>query len=62
MHDLIHDEGSTCHITGVFHEGDEGIEDQDLRQENDDGTNTCYGAIHDHGFHRTIGQDVVQPV
>ena len=35
VHDRIHDEGFTGHITGVLHERDEEEEDDDVRQESE---------------------------
>ena len=56
MHQFIHDKGCTSHIAGILHERDKGIEDQDLRQEDNDGSYTGDGTIHNHCLDGTVGQ------
>ena len=48
VHQLVHDEGGTRHIAGVLHEGDEEVENQDLRQEHDDASHTTDDTVHEH--------------
>ena len=55
VHQLIHDEGSTRHITTVFHVRDEEIEDENLWKEDDNGSHTTNDSVDKHVFHRTIG-------
>ena len=38
MHDLVHDKSCPSHIARVFHEGDEEVENQYIRKENNDTT------------------------
>ena len=35
MHQLIDNKGDTGHVTGIFHQGDEQKQDQDIRQKYD---------------------------
>ena len=55
VHQLVHDEGSTCHIARVLHVGDEEVEDENLRQEDDDGSHASDDSIDEHVFHWSVG-------
>ena len=55
MHELIHDKGGARHIARILHQRDEEIEDQNLRQEDNDRAYTAYDTIYQHGLERTIG-------
>ena len=65
VHQLVHDEGSTGHISRVLHEGDEGVEDEYLGQEYDDGAHAAYDAVDEHGLQRPVahvtGNEIAQP-
>ena len=54
MHELIHDEGSTCHVARVFHQRDEEVEYQNLWQKDDDGPYSTYHTVHQHVLQRTV--------
>ena len=54
MHDFIHDKGSPGHISRVFHKRDEGIEDQDIGQEDDDTAHTADDSVDQQVFQRTF--------
>ena len=60
VHEFVHDEGGACHISTVFHEGNEEVEDENLRQEDDYGPHTAYHSVYKHVFDRAIGQLLAQ--
>ena len=62
VHDLVHDEGRTCHVARVFHERDEAVENENLRQEDDDGSHTSDDTVDEHVFQRSFGHQRIQPV
>ena len=43
----IHDEGNSCHVSASFQECQEDEQDQDLRNESENRTKTCYDTIQD---------------
>ena len=45
MHQFVHNECRTGHIARILHERDEGIENQNLGQEHDDGSHTANDAV-----------------
>ena len=65
MHDLIHDEGRTSHITRILHPRDEGIEYHDVRQEHNHTTHSGQNAVHQQVFQRSVAHvaadQVAQP-
>ena len=56
VHHLVHDESRPGHIARIFHERNEEIKQQYLWQENDDGSYTSNGSIHNHILEHTIRQ------
>ena len=56
MHESVHDEGCTCHIAGVLHERNEEVENENLRQEDDDRPYSTNDAIDKHIVYGTCGQ------
>ncbi len=62
MHQFVHDEGGTRHIAGVFHKGDEGIENQYLRQKDDDGSHASDDAVDQHSLQWTIIHRLAYPL
>ena len=62
MHNLIHDESGTRHIARVLHQGDEEIEQQNIRQEYNDTSHTPDNAIHQKVFQRSFGHVVAYQV
>ena len=54
MHDLIHDKSRTCHISGVFHERYEHIQNQDIRQEHDNTSHATDDTIHEKILQRSF--------
>ena len=61
VHELVHDEGCPCHISAVFHKGNEGIEDEYLWKENDNRTDTSDNAVYKHCLQRTVRHRVAYP-
>ena len=57
MHDFIHDEGRTCHVAGIFHKGDEKIEQQDVRQEDNHASYAANDSVDNQVFQRTRTQE-----
>jgi len=53
MHDFIHDKRRPCHITGVFHERDEKIQNKDIREEYDNASHTTYDTVYEQVFQRS---------
>ena len=47
MHELVHDEGSTGHISTILKERNEEVEDDDLREEDDYAPDTSDDTIDD---------------
>ena len=43
----VHDEGNSCHVSASFQECQEDEQDQDLRNESENRTKTCYDTIQD---------------
>ena len=62
MHNLIHNESSTCHIARVFHQGNKEIEQQNIRQENNDTAHTSDNTIHQKVLQRSFGHVVAYQV
>ena len=50
MHDFIHDKGCACHVAGIFHEGDEKIEQQDVRQKHNYASYTANDSVNNQVF------------
>ena len=65
VHQLIHDEGGTSHISRILHIRDEEIQNQYLWQEYDDRTNTTNHTIYQHILYRSvrhrIADELAQP-
>ena len=61
VHQFVHDESGASHIATVFHERDEEIEQQNLRQENDDSSYTGYDTIDEHRLDRAWGERLPEP-
>ena len=65
VHQLIHDEGCTSHISRILHIRDEEIENQNLWQEHDHGTYTTNHTIYQHILHwsvrHRIADELAQP-
>ena len=65
MHQLIHDEGSTSHISRILHIRDEEIQNQNLWQEYDDRTYTTNHTIYQHilywSIRHCIADELAQP-
>ena len=62
MHNLIHNESGTCHIARVFHQGNKEIEQQNIRQENNDTAHTSDNTIHQKVLQRSFGHVVAYQV
>ena len=62
MHNLIHNESGTRHIARVLHQGDEEIEQQNIRQEYNDTSHTTDNAIHQKVLQRSFGHVVAYQV
>ena len=65
VHQLVHNERCAGHIATVFHKGDEKIENQDVRQEDDDGAYAGYDAVGQQRaqwtFGHIVGHQLAQP-
>ena len=61
VHQLVHDEGSACHIARILHQRDEEVEYQDLRQEHDDSPHSADDAVYQHRAQRTVGHVAAHP-
>ena len=55
MHQLIHDECRACHVSRVFHDGYEQVQDEDVGQEDDDTAHTADDTVDNHVFQRSLG-------
>ena len=62
MHNLIHDESGTRHIARVLHQGNEEIEQQNIRQEYNDASHTTDNTIHQKVLQRSFGHVVAYQV
>ena len=47
VHELVHDEGRPGHVPAVLHQGDEQVQDHDVRKEHQDTAHTGDDAVHD---------------
>ena len=47
MHQLVHDEGRAGHIPAVLHQGNEQVQDHDVREEHQDAAAAGDDAVHD---------------
>ena len=62
VHQLIHDEGCPRHIARIFHEGDKGVQYQDIRQEDDNASHAADDSIHQKVFQRSVAHRVAHEV
>ena len=54
MHELVHDEGGTCHVPTILKERNEEVEDDDLREEDDYAPDPSDDTIDDEIAQRTF--------
>ena len=47
VHELVHDEGRAGHVAAVLHQGDEQVQDHDVRQEHQDAAHAGDDAVHE---------------
>ena len=62
VHDRIHDEGFTGHVSRVFHQADEEEQDDDIRQESEDGAYTLQHTVYQHTRPPARCHQPVQPL
>ena len=57
MHQFVHDEGRPGHISGVLHQGNKEIQNQDVGQENQDASGTGDEAVYHQVFQPAVRHD-----
>ena len=62
VHQTVHDECRPRHVAGVFHKGNEGIENKNLRQEDYHRPHAANYAVHYHVFQHSVGHSVANEV
>ena len=54
VHQLVHDEGGAGHVATVFHQRDEQVQDQDVRQEHEHAAHSADDPVHHEVFQPSV--------
>ena len=61
MHQFVHDKGCASHVATVFHERNEEVKDENLRQKHDNRAHAGNNSLNQEVFNCTIGKVAVYP-